>query len=156
MDRRQIDTHSIGTGKALDSGTKWVTDSVEACGSHIQFNIDAESIDEMNERDVPVRLSIDDQAWLIIEWSSSGKRRYSVRELREHCPCATCREKRQAEAQKKALFPILKPEELEPLRIHNMRPVGNYAYSIGFSDGHASGIFPLEMLLQLGEPVPGP
>lgn len=31
-----------------------------------------------------------------------------------------------------------------------MRPVGNYAYSILFSDGHDSGIFTFEFLLSLG------
>jgi DUF971 family protein len=27
-----------------------------------------------------------------------------------------------------------------------MSPVGNYAYSIRFSDGHSAGIFPYELL----------
>jgi DUF971 family protein len=31
-----------------------------------------------------------------------------------------------------------------------MRPVGNYAYGIQFSDGHDTGIFTLELLGQLG------
>ena len=31
-----------------------------------------------------------------------------------------------------------------------MTPVGQYAYSIGFSDGHASGIYTLEYLRELG------
>jgi DUF971 family protein len=32
-----------------------------------------------------------------------------------------------------------------------MRPVGNYAYNIAFSDGHDSGIFTFDHLFQLGE-----
>jgi DUF971 family protein len=32
-----------------------------------------------------------------------------------------------------------------------MRPIGNYAYAIAFSDGHSSGIFSLELLRRLGE-----
>jgi len=32
-----------------------------------------------------------------------------------------------------------------------MRPAGNYAYTIAFSDGHSSGIYSLELLRQLGE-----
>jgi len=31
-----------------------------------------------------------------------------------------------------------------------MKPVGNYAYSIAFSDGHDTGIYTLELLRQLG------
>jgi DUF971 family protein len=33
-----------------------------------------------------------------------------------------------------------------------MKPVGNYAYSIDFSDGHDTGIYTLESLRQLGHP----
>ena len=43
-------------------------------------------------------------------------------------------------------LPILAPEEARPLEITGMRPVGNYAYNIAFSDGHDSGIFTFEML----------
>ena len=33
-----------------------------------------------------------------------------------------------------------------------MQPMGNYAYSIAFSDGHDTGIFAFDLLRQLGEP----
>jgi DUF971 family protein len=32
------------------------------------------------------------------------------------------------------------------MRVESMRPVGSYAYQIGFSDGHSSGIFPFSLL----------
>jgi len=38
--------------------------------------------------------------------------------------------------------------------ILGMKPVGNYAYSISFSDGHDTGIFTLEFLRELGKEVP--
>jgi DUF971 family protein len=34
-----------------------------------------------------------------------------------------------------------------------MNPVGRYAYGIGFSDGHDTGIFTLESLRELGAEV---
>jgi DUF971 family protein len=34
-----------------------------------------------------------------------------------------------------------------------MKPVGNYAYSIEFSDGHDTGIFTLENLRDMGTPL---
>jgi len=34
-----------------------------------------------------------------------------------------------------------------------MQPMGNYAYSIAFSDGHDTGIFAFDLLRQLGEPA---
>ena len=43
--------------------------------------------------------------------------------------------------------------EARPLTIAGMQPVGNYAYSIEFSDGHDTGIFTLELLRELGDDV---
>lgn len=83
-------------------------------------------------------------------------REYSYRELRDACPCATCREKRNAPAPAAPLLNVLSPAETRPLEIVGMRPVGNYAYSIEFSDGHDSGIYTLDLLSQLGKPVEQP
>ena len=90
---------------------------------------------------------------LIIEWSDGQRRRYLMRELREACPCATCREKRDAPPQPANLLPVLSPQEAAPLKVTGMKPVGNYAYTIAFSDGHDTGIYSFERLLELGEPV---
>ena len=99
--------------------------------------------------DKPTNLSLNELGELVIDWSSSGKRTYLVTELRDNCPCATCREKRKEEPTS-PLLPVLSIEETQPLKIASMRPVGSYAYSIAFSDGHDSGIYTLEHLLQLG------
>ena len=40
------------------------------------------------------------------------------------------------------------------MTIQHMAPVGSYAYAIHFSDGHKTGIFPLELLHRLGERAP--
>jgi DUF971 family protein len=102
---------------------------------------------------IPTNLRLDTDGSLIIDWSDAQVRRYPVRKLRDSCPCATCREKTRAAATKPLGLPILKSEELQPLKIENMRPVGSYAYNISFSDGHHSGIYSLELLLQLGSDV---
>jgi len=52
------------------------------------------------------------------------------------------------------LLPVLAIEETRPVSITSMQPVGNYAYSIIFSDGHDTGLFTLEFLWQLGESQP--
>jgi DUF971 family protein len=85
-----------------------------------------------------------------IIWSDAVRSVYSPRLLREACPCATCRERRVEPAAKPALLQVLKPEEIAPLAITGMQPVGQYAYSIEFSDGHSSGIYTLEYLRELG------
>ena len=89
---------------------------------------------------------------LLIRWSDGERRSYTVRGLREGCPCATCREKRSQPTDPLAL-PVLKQVQTQPLTIAAMEPMGNYAYSIRFSDGHDTGIFAFDLLRQLGEPA---
>ncbi|HMO50017.1 MAG TPA: P-loop NTPase [Kiritimatiellia bacterium] len=63
--------------------------------------------------------------------------------LRRKCRCANCVEEFSGK-------PLLKPEEVPdhvyPVR---MQPMGNYAMAIQWSDGHASSIYPYDMLLEL-------
>ena len=104
----------------------------------------------------PTSLEKTEGAQLLIQWSDGQTRRYAYRELRDHCPCASCREKRNQpaeQAQPSSMLPIIPTEEAQPLEIHGMKPVGTYAYSIAFSDGHDTGIFSYELLRGLGEPV---
>ncbi|HJQ80101.1 MAG TPA: DUF971 domain-containing protein [Lacipirellulaceae bacterium] len=100
----------------------------------------------------PTKLELPDGARLRISWSDNQVRDYGFRELRDACPCATCREKRKLPPAT-ALFPIVTEAEIRPLRITAMKPVGNYAYSIEFSDGHNTGIYTLESLRELGQVV---
>lgn len=91
---------------------------------------------------------------LRIVWSDGLARAYRVKQLRDACPCATCREIRNAKDTKPPpMFEILKPEEVRPLSLNGMKPVGNYAYSIAFSDGHDTGIYTFDLLHELGEQV---
>ncbi len=97
---------------------------------------------------------------IIIQWSDGARREYTFQELRDACPCASCREKRSqpsaaasgsgSHSAMKNLLPVLSLAEARPLSISRMDPVGNYAYSIEFSDGHSTGIYTLELLRQLG------
>ena len=99
----------------------------------------------------PTKLELSPQGGLLITWSDAQRREYTVRELRDACPCATCREKRTAVAgAPPVLLPVLSAAELQPLTIRGMEPVGSYAYKIDFSDGHDTGIFTLERLRELG------
>ena len=86
---------------------------------------------------------------LLITWDDGQQRRYTVRELREACPCASCREKRNQPVDPMQLN-VLSPAETQPMAIARMHPVGSYAYNIEFSDGHDTGIYTLEFLRELG------
>lgn len=101
----------------------------------------------------PTKLELTPTRRLRINWSDGQVREYGLRELRDACPCATCREKRNAPPASPWLLPIISEAETQPLQITAMKPVGNYAYSIDFSDGHNTGIYTLETLRALGHEV---
>jgi DUF971 family protein len=101
----------------------------------------------------PKKLELSAGGQLRIEWSDGQVREYSVRELRDKCPCATCREQRSAPPPPVTQLPILSAAETRPLSIAAMTPVGRYAYSIDFSDGHDTGIYTLQSLREFGHEV---
>ena len=86
-----------------------------------------------------------------ILWSDGESSDWTARQLRDACPCATCREKHGkllgdddvslASKPKPMGLPVLSAAEARPMRIEGMQPVGTYAYNILFSDGHSSGLF---------------
>ena len=107
----------------------------------------------MTPAPTPLDLKLVRPDTLRIAWSDGQTREYTVHELRDKCPCATCRELRTAPPPPPTLLPVLSAAETQPLRIVAMHPTGRYAYSIHFSDGHDTGIFTLESLREMGVPV---
>jgi DUF971 family protein len=102
----------------------------------------------------PTDLKRTDDRALLIAWSNGQTRKYPFKVLRDACPCASCREKERGKTTAPANpLVILTPAEAQPLAITGMRPVGQYAYAIAFSDGHDTGIFTLELLRTLGSVV---
>jgi DUF971 family protein len=102
---------------------------------------------------LPTSLKSDGEA-LVITWADGAMHRLPWRILRKACPCATCRTERgkpDGDKAKADPLPILRPEEVQPVRAAAMRPVGNYAYQVEFTDGHNTGIYTLEYLRLLGE-----
>lgn len=96
----------------------------------------------------PVELKADGPDRLLIVWSDGHKHVFTWGFLREHCPCALCRN----EAEKpKPLLMVLKPQEAQVSRPVAMAPVGHYAYHIKWNDGHTSGIYSFEHLLALAQ-----
>lgn len=98
----------------------------------------------------PTHLELPQPDQLRITWSDAVTHTLPVTLLRDRCPCATCREKRNAPPAPDSGLNVLPIEETRPLQIVGMRPVGNYAYGIQFSDGHDTGIFTLQLLRELG------
>jgi DUF971 family protein len=104
----------------------------------------------------PTQVALASPETLRITWNDGQVREYSIRELRDACPCATCREKRMAPPSAAPLLPVLSAAETQPLRLLGADPVGGYAYSLNFSDGHDTGIFTLEHLRELGKEITKP
>jgi DUF971 family protein len=104
----------------------------------------------MSDGSYPVELQRIEPRGLKIVWSDGRQRLYSIAQLRKACPCATCREKHAAAPPSLGTLPILSAAEARPLQIVAMRPVGNYAYGIAFSDDHSSGIYTFDYLRDLG------
>lgn len=97
----------------------------------------------------PVSLRGDAEA-LEIAWSDGVSHRLGWRLLRDRCPCATCRTATATPATKTELLPVLSLAEAQPLKGRAVKPIGNYAFAIDFTDGHSTGIFTFEFLRQLG------
>jgi DUF971 family protein len=96
----------------------------------------------------PLALAKEEPDRLKIRWSDGHESTYAWRHLRDHCPCASCREE---SSKQQDPFHILTERELtrQPLAPVAMTPVGHYAYKITWNDGHDSGIFTLENLREL-------
>jgi DUF971 family protein len=94
----------------------------------------------------PVALGKEGEDRLVIQWNDGHRSVYAWQHLRDHCPCASCREERDKPPDP---FHILKPSELVPLKPVALEPVGRYAYKIVWSDGHDTGLFTLELLRSL-------
>jgi DUF971 family protein len=91
---------------------------------------------------------------LHVAWSDGVATVYTTEQLRAACPCALCREKRTvADSTSTPVAVSPEPEELGPLTLCGMKPVGHYAYSLTFSDGHDTGIYTFDLLRELGEQV---
>lgn len=54
----------------------------------------------------------------------------------------------------KPALAILSERDAVVLDVVQMKPVGNYAYNLVFSDGHSSGLFTMEFLRQIGTQEP--
>lgn len=80
---------------------------------------------------------------LIITWEPGHLSTYPIRQLRLACQCATCRDEFTG---RELLDPGAVPQDI---RASEVSLVGNYAIKIRFSDGHDTGIYTYQYLLQL-------
>jgi len=95
----------------------------------------------------PVEVQRNYQGAMRIVWDDGHESRYAYPELRQACPCATCREQRaQRHVNPFQIITTVTTQAVEPALLS---PVGNYALNIEWSDGHRTGIYPWDMLRAL-------
>jgi DUF971 family protein len=85
-----------------------------------------------------------DPTRVVIEWRDGARSEFSARMLRDICPCARCVDEVTGR-------PIHDPRSTAAdITTAHVSLVGLYALSIGFSDGHATGIYTFVMLRSRG------
>ncbi len=96
----------------------------------------------------PRDLAVDDRAGeLVIGWSDGRARRYDLEALRRACPCAHCREVRDAD---EGGLTLLQPEAASATAaVRRVSYVGRYGIRIEWADGHDHGIYTFEFFRAL-------
>ena len=82
---------------------------------------------------------------LIIEWNDGKECRYPFAGLRAVCPCAECQGGHNNMG-KPADKLLLRTAENPDLNMEKIEPVGTYALTILWSDGHWQGIYTWQYL----------
>jgi DUF971 family protein len=84
---------------------------------------------------------------LALVWNDGLESYISLERLRRACPCAACQG--EPDALGRVVVPVsnIGPRGFDLVSLH---PVGGYAIQIAWGDGHASGIYTLDLLRRLG------
>ena len=92
----------------------------------------------MEDRLEPSQIEVVRDESVTITFGDGYVARFALLALREGCPCATCRAQRE---RGEAVWPRAEPPHVEDARLH-----GAWGLAITWSDGHATGIYPFELL----------
>lgn len=87
----------------------------------------------------PKQIKIIDKDKLSLNWSNGTSTVFSLKYLRDECPCAGCK----GETILFRTFRPPKPAMLTPemYMVKSIDVVGDYAIQIGWKDGHNTGIY---------------
>lgn len=93
-----------------------------------------------------------EQRQMAVRWQDGHRSVFGFDLLRTECPCAVCGDQRRRRAAGGGLDllvlsgPVLRPGEVQAT---DVKPVGRYALSFVWSDGHDSGIYTFTLLREL-------
>jgi len=121
-------------------GIRFVSEDEAHKATAQQRELPREAIDPLR-----VRVNKTEGTGVEIEWKDGHASHWTFAWLRDACPCATCIEEREESGrepgQPKSQPPTALPMFKAPVRPKEVRPVGRYAISFDWSDGHTSGIY---------------
>lgn len=105
---------------------------------------------DIRKKPIEVKVHVTTGAGVDIFWSDAHSSHYDFSYLREHCPCATCKEghgrnEGGAPAVGSSALPMFKPK----ITARAAAAVGTYAIQIEFTDGHTTGIFSFDHLREI-------
>jgi DUF971 family protein len=95
----------------------------------------------MAEPSGPVEIDVERDKGVTLTWADGTTSRFDLEELRQHCPCAECRGRRDRDL---PVWPL--PSSPQPLRIVDAELVGAWGISFTWNDGHGTGIYSWELL----------
>lgn len=96
---------------------------------------------------IPKQIKIENKKDLKIVFNDNQEIIISLKYLRDECPCAGCKgETILLRTYRPAKIPVAHPEMYN---VKNIKTVGGYAIQIEWKDGHSTGIYSWEYLLQL-------
>lgn len=78
---------------------------------------------------------------LRLTWEDGHRGEYAYDTLRGYCPCAACQGHGGGQVEFR--------QPPKPVDLEHIEPVGNYAISFRWSDGHATGIYRYDYLRRL-------
>jgi DUF971 family protein len=97
-----------------------------------------------------VKVNVTTGTGVEIEWKDGHQSAYSFPFLRDACPCATCKEERDKDGRQPGdpLKPVAGalPMFKAAARPVDVKPVGKYAISFKWNDGHETGIYSWQYL----------
>ncbi|MDQ1550813.1 MAG: hypothetical protein QOD50_235 [Actinomycetota bacterium] len=93
----------------------------------------------------PVTIDVQRSTGVVLTWADGATSRFELEELRRHCPCAECRNRRDRNL---PVWPVASSPQ--PLRIVDAALVGAWGISITWNDRHSTGIYSWE-LFRAGE-----
>jgi DUF971 family protein len=96
---------------------------------------------DLPEAEPPIEVELDRTVGLTLRWPDGTVARFALEDLRQNCPCAECRGKRE---QGLPIWPT--PGAPQPLEATGAELVGGWGLSIRWNDGHETGIYAWSIL----------